>query len=83
MTLTDLLNIMFRASQAEVGLLLRVSDPSRARDAFARAKEAFPDAELPPVKFRSLRGHPEGNLIVGPSAANWAASPPQEENSPW
>jgi len=64
MTLTDLINIMFRASQAEHGLLLRVSDPKRAMGAFFRAREAHPDAELPPVRFRELLGHPEGNLVI-------------------
>ena len=64
MTLTDLVNIMFRASQAEHGLLLRVSDAPRAMRAFARAREEHPDAELPPVRFRELQGHPEGNLVI-------------------
>jgi hypothetical protein len=32
--------------------------------AFARAREESPEAELPPVRFRELRGHPEGNLVV-------------------
>ena len=73
MTLSDLIRIMFRASQAEYGLLLRVSDPKRALQAFARAREdaasnpeASPDAALPPVQFRELIGHPEGNLAIGP-----------------
>lgn len=55
---------MFRASQAEHGLLIRTSDPSRAMQAFARAREEHPDAELPPVRFRELSGHPEGNLVI-------------------
>jgi len=57
---------MFRASQAEHGLLLRVSDPARAMRAFARAKESEYEAELPPVKFRELQNHPEGNLVIMP-----------------
>jgi len=64
MTLNDLVGIMFRASQAQHGFLLRVSDPARAMRAFARAREESPEAELPPVRFRELRGHPEGNLVV-------------------
>ena len=64
MTLTDLTNILFRASQAEYGLLLRVSDPPRAMRAFARAREAHPEVELPPVSLRELAGHPEGNLVL-------------------
>jgi hypothetical protein len=64
MTPTDLVNIMFRASQAQHGLLLRVSHPGRAMQAFARAREDHPDAELPPVRFRELAGHPEGNLVI-------------------
>jgi hypothetical protein len=63
-TPTDLINIMFRASQAQHGLLLRVSHPSRAMQAFARAREDHPDAELPPVRFRELQGHTEGNLVI-------------------
>ena len=65
MTPNDLISIMFRASQAEHGILLRVSDPQRAMEAFARAREnAHPDTELPPVRFRELQGHPEGNLVI-------------------
>ena len=67
MTLSDLVQIMFRASQAEHGLLLRVSDPGRAMRAFARARESELEAELPPVKFRELAGHPEGNLVIMPT----------------
>ena len=89
MTLDDLVRLMFRASQSPHGLLLRVSDPGRALRAFARAKEhalaspTAPDnAELPPVVFRELSGHPEGNLAVGPPGA-WGASrqstPTEEE----
>lgn len=64
MTPRDLIHIMFRASQATQGLLLKVSDPARAMKAFARAREEHPDAELPPVRFRVLEGHPEGNLVI-------------------
>lgn len=64
MTLADLVQVLFRASQAKHGLLLRVSDPARAKAAFARAKEAAADAELPPVRLRELQGHPEGNLVI-------------------
>jgi hypothetical protein len=73
-TLSDLASIMFRASQCEVGLLLRVSDPERAKRAFARAREEHNEGSvgaLPPVKFRILMGHPEGNLAVGPAGAKW------------
>lgn len=64
MTPTDLVNILFRASQAKVGLLLRTSDPKRAMAAFVRARESNHDVELPPVTFRELQGHPEGNLVL-------------------
>ena len=64
MTPTDLVSIMFRASQMHRGLLLRVSDVERARRAFARAKEDAGEVELPPLKFRELQGHPEGNLVI-------------------
>jgi len=77
MTLQDLVRIMFRASQAEHGLLLRVSDPGRAMRAFARAREAETEAELPPLRFRELEGHPEGNLVIMPAAA---PSPRSEED---
>ena len=63
MTLSDLVEIMFRTSQQRRGLLLRVSDPARAMRAFARAREEEL-AELPPVRFRELSGHPEGNLAI-------------------
>lgn len=68
MTPADLVRIMFRASQSDVGLLLRVSDARRAVDAFARAREEAASGEapveLPPVSFRILDGHPEGNLVI-------------------
>ena len=64
MTQSDLIQLLFRASQATYGVLLRVSDPRRARDALARARESHPDAELPPTTLRELRGHPEGNLVI-------------------
>ena len=64
MTQTDLIALLFRASQAEFGILLRVSDPRRAIAAFARARESHPDAELPPTALRALAEHTEGNLVI-------------------
>ena len=84
MTPNDLINIMFRASQAEHGLLLRVTDPQRAMQAFARAREdAHPDTELPPVRFRELQGHPEGNLVIlrgDATATRWGKRNDSDDN---
>ena len=90
MTQTDLVALLFRASQAEFGILLRVSDPGRAIAAFARARESHPDAELPPTALRALASHPEGNLVIlsrgGQEALRAAArrgggdATPQEEH---
>lgn len=87
MTQDDLIGLMFRASQAEVGILLSVSDVGRALRAFARAREAASAGEaeehvaLPPVRFRALEGHPEGNLVIlsGRAAEATGAKPVQEE----
>ena len=85
MTQNDLISLMFRASQMEVGVLLRVSDVGRALRAFARAREAASASEageavaLPPVRFRALEGHPEGNLVILSGRAGAGAKPPQEE----
>ena len=64
MTLSDLVAILFRASQADTGLLLRTSDPERAKLAFARAREEEHEADIAPLRFRTLQGHPEGNLAI-------------------
>ena len=64
MTPSDLVSIMFRASQAHLGLLLRVSDVERAKAAFARAREGAFEVELPPLRFQEKQGHPEGNLAI-------------------
>lgn len=70
MTLQDLVGIILRAAGQEHGLLLRVSDPERAKRAFARAKEDHVssdetgEAMLPPVRFKEISGHPEGNLVI-------------------
>ena len=89
MTLDDLIRIMFRAAQAEHGLLLRVSDPARALRAFARARDEHAnnpniadDARLPPVRFRELSGHPEGNLVILP-AQRPNGSAPTEGDDTW
>lgn len=65
MTLSDLGFILIRASASHVGLLLRVSDPRRAREAFARAREeALERGESLPNVEVSEREHPEGNLFL-------------------
>ena len=82
MTQSDLVQLLFRASQAEFGVLLRVSDPRRAIAAFARARESHPDAELPPTSLRALAEHPEGNLVIlsaGGVAALRAGGAAQQE----
>jgi len=94
MTQNDLISLMFRASQMEVGVLLRVSDVGRALRAFARARESASMGDelvaLPPVRFKELVGQPEGNLVILAGAARGSAggsageaSTPQQEEEFW
>ena len=58
--LRDPLAILYLASQQEIGLRLRVSDPDVARAAFMKARREAADFELTNLRFKTLRGDPSG-----------------------
>lgn len=64
MAAQDLKAILYSAMADPIGLLLQVSDFSRARQALYRARAEAADPDLAVLQFRASPGLPEGNLII-------------------
>ncbi len=60
----DFKAILYQALAEPIGLLLQVSDFSKARQAFYRARAEAQDPALSILQLRASPGLPGGNLII-------------------